>query len=315
MRPNDHAGSRIGAAGSKPHGEGTDSGCRPDGSVAAPTTRPYRPRKPVVALTDGKRHEDAPRRPGERKDGRVRIAAVSDIHGNLFALDAVLADVAGQSVDVVVNLGDLLSGGVQPRETAERLIDLDLPTVRGNHERQILTTVPRRMGASDRLAHDSITVGHRAWLASLPSTLQVAEDVLAFHGSPGDDLTYLLETVEPGGCRAATDAEVVQRLGDDASWPMLLCGHTHLPRVVRLSTGAFVVNPGSVGWPAYADDRPYPHVMEAGTPHARYAVVDDTSGRWEAELRAVDYDWELAARVAERNQRPDVAHNLRTGRA
>ena len=68
----------------------------------------------------------------------MRIAAISDIHGNLLALEAVLADVATQSVDVVVNLGDLLSGGVQPRETADRLMELDLPTVRGNHERQLL---------------------------------------------------------------------------------------------------------------------------------------------------------------------------------
>jgi len=74
------------------------------------------------------------------------------------------------------------------------------------------------------------------------------------------------------------------------------------------------VNPGSVGWPAYADDHPHPHVMEAGTPHARYAVVEDADGEWSAELRAVDYDWPAAAAIAERNERPDVARAPRTGR-
>src|SRR4051794_36985237 len=76
----------------------------------------------------------------------MRIAALSDVHGNLAALDAVLADLAGQDVDAVVNLGDLLSGAVQPRETADRLMALGLPTVRGNHERQLLTLSPDRRG-------------------------------------------------------------------------------------------------------------------------------------------------------------------------
>jgi hypothetical protein len=83
---------------------------------------------------------------------------------------------------------------------------------------------------------------------------------------------------------------------------------------MRLPTGALVVNPGSVGWPAYGDDHPYPHVMEAGTPHARYAVVDDSTGTWHAEFRTVVYDWDGAATVADANGRPDVAAALRTGR-
>lgn len=245
----------------------------------------------------------------------MRIAALSDVHGNLLALDAVLADVAAQSVDLTVNLGDLLSGAVRPRETAERLMQLGLPTVAGNHERQLLTYDRARMGASDRLAHDAIDDTHRAWLAGLPLTMQPTDGVLAFHGSPTDDLVYLLETVDPDGARPATEAEVLERLGGAADVPLLLSGHTHLQRSMRLPTGALVVNPGSVGWPAYDDDHPHPHVMEAGTPHARYAIADDAGGAWAVEFRAVDYDWDRAAADAEANGRPDVAGQLRTGRA
>ncbi len=244
----------------------------------------------------------------------MRIAAISDVHGNLLALDAVLSDIADRQLDVTLNLGDLLSGGVQPFETAERLMALDLPTVRGNHERQVLETPPDRMSKSDRLAHESISDEHRAWLASLPLTLEIAPGMLAFHGSPTNDLTYLLDTVTLTGARAATEQEVVERLGPEVSRPLLLCGHTHLQRSLRLSTGALVVNPGSIGCAAYDDDSPFPHVMEAGTPHARYAIVDDTSGRWEVSFEAVEYDWESAARIAESNSRTDVARALRTGR-
>jgi len=185
-----------------------------DGSLTPP--RSGQSTNPVEAFEVGSRVAD------------VRLAVISDVHGNLLALEAVLVDVEEQAVDLTVDLGDLLSGGLQPRETAERAMGLDLLSVRGNHERQLLSTPPERMGASDRLAHETITDGQRAWLASLPATRWVAEGVLAFHGSPTDDLTYLLETVEPTGARPATEAEVLDRLGEAPSgaWSLLLCGHT-----------------------------------------------------------------------------------------
>ncbi|GIF05048.1 metallophosphoesterase family protein [Actinoplanes siamensis] len=245
----------------------------------------------------------------------MRIAVISDLHGNLLALDAVLADIQDRTADKVVNLGDLVSGGLAPAATADRLMELGQITVRGNHERQVLRNPYEQMSMSDRLAHDQLTEAHRVWFASLPLTAEIAAGVLAFHGSPYNDVVYLLETVDPDGARPATEQEITARLGEYATWPLLLCGHTHLQRQVRLGTGTLIVNPGSAGWPAYDDDEPYPHVMESGSPHARYAIVDNASGRWEAELLAVQYDWEAAARLAESNGRPDVAVQLRTGRA
>jgi predicted phosphodiesterase len=243
----------------------------------------------------------------------MRIAVISDVHGNLPALDATLAAIADDGVDLTVNLGDLLSGYVQPAETADRLIELGLPTVRGNHERQVLTFPDQRKGMTDRITSDLITAQHRDWMRSLPRTLEPAPGVLAFHGSPTDDLQYLMHTVEPAGVRPASLAEVRERLGEAVGYRLLLCGHTHIAGSLQLPDGPLVVNPGSVGWPAYTDDEPYPHEMAAGTPHARYAVVDDASGRWEAEFRSVEYPWELAARLAEGFGRPDVATALRTG--
>ncbi len=75
-----------------------------------------------------------------------------------------------------------------------------------------------------------------------------------------------------------------------------------------------VVNPGSVGLPAYDDDHPYPHVIENGAPHARYAVLEKIRRGWLIDLRAVPYDHLAQAKVATRRQRPDWVHALATGR-
>ncbi|QGP78644.1 metallophosphoesterase family protein [Sphingobium sp. CAP-1] len=243
----------------------------------------------------------------------MRIAILSDIHGNLVALDAVLADIAGHRVDHVVNLGDILSGPLWPGETADRLMALNLPTIRGNHERQLLTLAPDRMGASDRYTDSVLLPQHRDWIASLPESLWLTADVLMVHGAPGDDLCYWLESLDGDRTRAATGQEVEARAGGMAA-PLILCGHTHVPRIHRRVGGGLIVNPGSVGLPAYADDHPVPHKVETGSPHARYAIVERTSDGWQAELIAIAYDREAAACAAEARDRADWAIALRTGR-
>jgi hypothetical protein len=171
------------------------------------------------------------------------------------------------------------------------------------------------LGLSDRLAQAELTAEDMDWIGSLPTRIELAHGVVAVHGSPRSDMEYLLETVTPSGARPATTDEVVERLGDDREAALLLCGHTHIQRLIQVPGGPLIVNPGSVGWPAYADDLPYPHVMESGSPQARYAVVEWDRHGWRAKLRAVDYDWQSAATIAESNGRPDVAYSLRTGRA
>lgn len=243
----------------------------------------------------------------------MKIAAISDIHGNLSALDAVLADIRSIGVDLIVNLGDILSGPLYPNETADRLIPLGLPTIRGNHERQVLAGDRERMGASDRWAFDCLRPDQMDWIAGLPSTLSIDEDVLLVHGTPDDDLAYFLETVTRAGCKKATPDEVKRRAGNVAS-KLILCGHTHLQRAMSLDDGRLIVNPGSVGLQAYEDDRPFPHRVEMGSPHARYAVVTRTGSDWRAEFRAVEYDWAAASATAEANGRHDWAVALRDGR-
>jgi predicted phosphodiesterase len=253
----------------------------------------------------------------------TRIAVLSDIHGNTPALAAVLAAIDAEGVDVVLNLGDIVSGAVDPRGTLDLLADRsDIVTVRGNHERQVLTLPFDEMGGVDRIASRVLTDAHRAWLGSLPLTVEPVPGVLAFHAVPDHDATYLTQTVvrstveHPDGVREATDDELVERLGAAyGSYALYLCGHTHQARTRQLPDGSLLVNPGSVGWPAYEDDAPHPHRVEVGAPEARYAIVSAADGGgWSARLLAVPYDHGAAAASAERFDRPDIAHALRTGR-
>ncbi len=96
---------------------------------------------------------------------------------------------------------------------------------------------------------------------------------------------------------------------------VMVCGHSHMPRVVELPDGPLLVNVGSVGLPAYADELPIPHKMESGTPHAKYAVLEVTTGTWHAEIIQVDYDWRAAAELALAQGRPDWARWLTSGLA
>jgi putative phosphoesterase len=243
----------------------------------------------------------------------MRIAAVSDIHGNLFALDAVLADIERRGVDLIVNLGDIVSGPLLPRETAARLMALGLPTIRGNHERQVLTMDPLRMGLSDRHAYDTLGDAERRWMTALPAVLALDDgDILLCHATPASDVDCYLEDLVERELRPAPLQRIEERTrGCEAS--LILCGHSHIPKLVHLSTGQLVVNPGSVGIQAYEGHDPGPHRVEMGAPHARYVVAERRGSGWAVDFFAVAYDWDAAARLAEQRDRPDWVRALRTG--
>jgi predicted phosphodiesterase len=247
-----------------------------------------------------------------------RFAVLSDIHGNLHALEAVLADATAAGITQFVNLGDHLQGPLDPVGTAQRLIPFNIPSIRGNCDRLLFEegtiAPPGSTLAANRAA---LSAQHKAWLASMPQTLILPltiGDVLLCHGNPWADDVYLLEEVTPEGARLKRTEEIAPIL-DGISASLVLCGHSHLARTVQLADGKLIVNPGSVGLPAYTEESPCAHAMEAGSPHARYAVLIRSGTSWQVEHRAVVYDWNAAAALASRNGRPDWAAWLQTGRA
>ncbi len=248
----------------------------------------------------------------------LRLAVVSDIHGNLPALRAVADDIARRGCEQVLDCGDLLSGPLWPAETCAWLRARAWPTVAGNHERQLLACARQPGERADMLAYHALDAPALAWLAALPRQLRPHPDVLMIHGRPDSDIEYLLESVgaDAGaqGVRMASDSELRERLRCLPATPsLLLCGHSHQARVVGVAD-TLLVNPGSVGLPAFDDEHGGHHCIESGSPHARYALCERRGGRWSAALVAVDYDWEQAAARAAAADMPDWARWLRSGR-
>lgn len=244
----------------------------------------------------------------------MRIAILSDIHGNIWALEAALADIKEQGVDVTVNAGDILSGPLEPSAAADLLMSLDLPTIRGNHERQLLACAHQPGAPSDQFAYENTSASQRAWLSSLPPVLALSDHVFICHGTPASDMIYFLEQVDANGADLAKSIDV-ERHADGIRHKLIICGHSHKPRTYALSSGRLVVNPGSVGLQAYDDERPFFHVIENGSPHTRYAICEQTSKGWNVTQRCVEYDFEAASNTAKRNGSENWAKWLATGRA
>ncbi len=222
----------------------------------------------------------------------VKIALISDIHGNLAALKAVLADAAQFKVDRVACLGDCATLGPKPCEVLAVLREVASPLILGNHDEFLLDpsllqtythapVIVASVAWCRRQLHDT----DLTWLASMvrQETISLGDqgNLLLFHGSPTSPMQDILAS--------HTDAEVDALIGE-ADATLIACGHTHL-QMVRQHRGRLIVNPGSVGMPfvAYVQGRE-PELMA----HAEYGIVQADSGGVSVTLRRVPVDPRLA---------------------
>jgi putative phosphoesterase len=246
-----------------------------------------------------------------------KIAVLSDIHANIWALEAVLEDVQARGITTLINLGDALYGPLAPGETYEclRNHENEIVSVSGNQDRLIVDTLSAEMAAHPTLAfvREALPTAALTWLRRMPAQTVLNEEVFLCHGVPGSDRIYLLEDVASGTPQLRAPNALASLL-TGVDLPVILCGHSHLPHLVQLPDGRLVVNPGSVGLPAYADQQPVLHRMETCASHARYAVIEKTVSGWNVDLISLAYPFQAAVAAARRQGREDWARALATGR-
>lgn len=245
----------------------------------------------------------------------MRLALISDIHGNLPALEAVVADLRQRNIAQVLCLGDHLSGPLLPLETARYLMARQAEgwlLLAGNHERQILEWTARRGGASDGFARARLGEPELNWLHTLRPVHEFSPELLLCHGTPRSDNEFFLESVRHTELLLARPDETAERCAG-RTHAVIASGHSHVPRALRLANGQLLVNPGSVGLQAYIDSEPEFCTMQLGTVEAQYAVLERTPAGWRCEHHRVGYDFEAMARLAEQNGQPLWAPWLRSG--
>lgn len=237
-----------------------------------------------------------------------QVTIFGDIHGNLPALEAVLADIDANSLSPLYCLGDLVGYGTFPNEVIRTIRERNIPTLMGNYDQGVgnnsddcgcayTTKVAEELGKrSIAWSNQNTTDENKLFLRQLTGQIPIELDGLRLqlvHGSPRKINEYLFEN--------RPDASL-ERLLDMVQADVLVCGHTHIPYHRILPSGRHVVNAGSVGKP------------KDGNPQACYVVVEANNRDLLVTFRRVPYDIERTARAIEGTEMPnEYAEMLRTG--
>jgi len=229
----------------------------------------------------------------------MRIAIISDIHGNQLALEAVLNDLAGQPrCDQVVIAGDLCLNGPRPREVLQMVRVLNCPVVQGNVDLEIVTHAPEKSEKKrstigwtrGQIGDDGI-----AYLASLPFSYRLTNpagrDLLIVHANP----LNLEDAISPN----AADEELERLLGGlDEGVGALAFGHLHIA-YTRRWRNLLLVDVASCGAPRDEDRR------------AAYGILTWQNHAWEAEIRRVDYDLPAVIKQIKKSGMPNAEKRVK----
>jgi putative phosphoesterase len=230
----------------------------------------------------------------------MRVGFISDIHGNLLALDAVLADLANRQVDTVVCLGDICFGP-QAHECLARVRELGCPVILGNWDSWSIEGFPPaddpigiRLYEIGAWWARLLTADDREFVRTFQPTLELALDdqsrMVCFHGSPHSFSDWIFAT---------TPDEELGAMFDGIDAAVLVGGHTHLQMLRRFGRSV-VVNPGSVGQPF---SQWWPNPIRVAH-WAEYGVVDATRDRMEVDLRRVPFDVDALLRLFADSEMP-----------
>ncbi len=237
----------------------------------------------------------------------MRIAVISDIHGNCFALDSVLRDIRQQGIEQIVCLGDAIQGGAQPAEVVQRLRVLNCPVVMGNADAFVLEGEAEGEAVSERqrIVRDwslaQLSSEDIAFMQQFQPTIEIAleggKNLLCFHGSPHSFNDIILPR---------TADETVRHYLRDAAATFLTGGHTHTQQLRRLGD-SWYFNPGSVSL-AYNWER-----AEDGSkvdPWSDYAILISEGACTGVTFRHVPFDVNEMTRVIRASGLPDAEKTI-----
>ncbi len=244
----------------------------------------------------------------------MQIAIISNIKSNIYALQEVIKDIRNRNIEVVLNLGDMFYGPIEPRATYELIRENKFINICGNQDREILEASLAQLEENPTLRYAYEDLGEEVlyWIQDLQFEKIIGGTYYMIHGTYFDDSQYLLEDISNGEVKLRSDEDII-KLTDNIETPFIFCGHSHLPRIHKVNSGQIVINPGSVGLQAYEDELPIKHKMQNHTPDAAYTILTVEENQYSVEQVRVAYDYEKAAKKAEGNGREDWAYALRTG--
>lgn len=212
----------------------------------------------------------------------MKIAFISDIHGNAVALEAVLDDIKSKGVDKIIVLGDISFRGPQPKRALELVRELDTDVIKGNADEWLVRGISRgevpdarleKMKAEQEWASARLSTDDIDYLKDLPEdiTCKLTDDfkIHAFHATPDS----LFEPVKPDDGDDILESKLIK----DTSADIFLYGHIHLP-YVRFINGKCIANLGSVGLPF------------DGNTAASYLIVEGENERFSVQTQRVPYD-------------------------
>lgn len=220
----------------------------------------------------------------------MKIAIISDIKSNVYALEEVIKDIKNRGIEVVLNLGDMFYGPIEPRATYDLIRENKFINILGDEDREILEASFAQLEENDILRYVYNDLGEEVlyWIQDLQFEKIIGGTYYMIHGTYFNDKDSLLEEIKDGKAQLRSDEDII-KLTDKIEAPFIFCGNGITPQIHKLNTGQIVINPGTIGLQK----------------EASYSILSMENNQYNLEQIKVTYDYEKVIKKAKENASED----------